>query len=346
MHCVSISSNRSCGRPVNGVSIETGCWRRGDGRDGPGESLTDVAAKAGAAPARRPLVTVGLVTYRQERYVREAVRSVLAQTYSPLQVVVCDDASPDTTFDILRREVDAHGGAHEVVLHRNEQNLGIGNFNKVMELAEGEFVVIAHGDDVSRLVTAWLKSGVSLVSSNGTLTSEDGRDIGLVATANMPKRISRSDLAQFGSNLWLFGGALAWERRVFDLWGPLDPDRSAVSTDWIIPFRAALLRGIAIVDEPLVRVRRHPESKAHLYIHSPDEVVHRESNLANVMTQLMSMLDTVGEGQTKGVVSRETGSVLRQQLTTAILQATQWRTQRNRLLAQGRRAQWLPVQNP
>jgi hypothetical protein len=66
-----------------------------------------------------------------------------------------------------------------------------------------------------------------------------------------------------------------------------------------------------------------------------------------VMTQLMYTLDTVGEGQTKGVVSRETGSVLRQQLTTAILQATeQWRTQRNRLLAQGRRAQWLPVQNP
>ncbi len=58
--------------------------------------MSDVGDKA-----RQPLVTIGLVTYRQERFVRDAVRSVLAQTYSPLQVVICDDDSPDATFDIL-----------------------------------------------------------------------------------------------------------------------------------------------------------------------------------------------------------------------------------------------------
>ena len=58
----------------------------------------------GDEAARRPLVTMGLVTYRQERYVREAVRSVLAQTYSPLQIVICDDASPEFHFrDSIRR---------------------------------------------------------------------------------------------------------------------------------------------------------------------------------------------------------------------------------------------------
>ena len=56
-----------------------------------------------AAPEPPPLVTLALITYRQERFVREAVRGVLAQTYSPLQVVISDDASPDATFESSKR---------------------------------------------------------------------------------------------------------------------------------------------------------------------------------------------------------------------------------------------------
>jgi glycosyltransferase involved in cell wall biosynthesis len=146
--------------------------------------------------ARRPLVTVGLVTYRQERFVREAVRSVLAQTYSPLQIVICDDASPDSTFDLLREEFRDYRGDHKITVNRNAKNLGIGNFNEVMKFVEGELIVIAHGDDIScpdrvdRLVSTWLKSGASLVSSNGIQISEDGCDLGPLVNPSYPKLVS------------------------------------------------------------------------------------------------------------------------------------------------------------
>jgi hypothetical protein len=304
-------------------------------------------------PKRRPLVTMGLVAYRQERYVRAAVRSVLAQTYSPLQIVICDDASPDATFDIISQEVRDYRGDHKILLQRNSTNLGIGNFNRMMELAAGEFIVIAHGDDVSypqrveRLVSTWLSSEVSLVSSNGTLISEWGEDLHrLFADPDLPKRVSAAELAEHGWSFWLFGGALAWERRVFDVWGPLDLEKSAVSTDWIIPFRAALLGGIAIVDEPLLKIRLHPHSKTIQYLHHPDPLVQRESANANMLTQFLYMLETVNEAQSRGLVSVQTSTVLRGLLNRSVfLSAIQWRSFRNRLLVQRRRAQWLPLDN-
>jgi len=301
------------------------------------------------APAHRPLVTMGLVTYRQERYVREAVRSVFAQTYSPLQIVICDDASPDSTFEILSDEVRDYRGDHKILLHRNPKNLGIRNFNRMMELATGEFIVIAHGDDASypqrveRIVSAWLASGASLVSSNAMLISEPGEDLHLLVRGDA-KRVSPSELAQHGWNPWLCGGAFGWERRVFDVWGPLDPEKSAVSTDWIIPFRAALLGGIALIDEPLVRKRKHRDSKGYRYLAHEDEHVRLESNNANRITQCLYMLETLEEGESKGLVPHQTTTMVRPQLIKSVLIAAgSWRHQRNRLHAQGRRPQWLPV---
>ena len=48
-----------------------------------------------------PLVTFALFTYNQERYVREAVEGVLAQTYEPLEIIISDDCSTDMTFSII-----------------------------------------------------------------------------------------------------------------------------------------------------------------------------------------------------------------------------------------------------
>ena len=297
--------------------------------------------------ASRPLVTIGLVTYRQESFAREAVRSVLAQTYSPLQVVICDDASPDATFDILTEEVAAYRGEHDVLLRRNPQNLGIGNFNRVMELADGAFVVIAHGDDVSfphrveRMTRIWRRSGVSLVASNALYSQlETGQEA--VLPPETPKWATALELAEHGWTEWLFGGALAWDRKVFDLFGPLDPGKSAVSSDWIIPFRAALLGGIAIFGDPLLKVRVHAQSKRERYLGAQDHLVKRESHAANALTQFLYMLDALDAGVAKGLVPPRPD--VRRALVRSILgRAGEWSACRNRLLGQGRRTRWLPI---
>ena len=296
-----------------------------------------------------PLVTIGLLTHRREKYVREAVRAVLAQTYSPLQIVVCDDASTDSTPDILAEELSAYHGPHRIVFHRNDTNVGIENYNRLMTLAEGELIVVAHDDDVSRpdrverLVAAWHESKSSLLSSNGIRISEGGSENGPFATPGIAKAFSAEDIVTSGWSPWLFGGALAWERKVFDVWGPLNPAKSAISTDWILPFRASLMGGIAVVDEALLKIRIHSGSKTSALFGDSKNLVWREINLAHVLGQLHYMLDTLAEPQTKDLIPKERRESLRLLLLRTILtKLHEWRLCRNQLLAAGHRARWLP----
>jgi glycosyltransferase involved in cell wall biosynthesis len=309
-----------------------------------------MSGEAQTSMPERPLVTVGFVTYAQERYVREALRSVLAQTYSPLQIVVSDDASPDRTFNILSEELRAYRGDHEVLLNRNDANLGICHFDRLMELAKGDFVVAAHGDDLShpervaRLVATWRASGASVVASNGTQIGEDGQELAPLVKNDEPRTLTLEDLATKGWSWWLFGGGLAWERRVFEVFGPLNPDQSAITMDWVVPFRAALLGGIALLDESLVRIRLHPGSKASRYLRSEDVLSHRESHMANRVIQFQYMFDTLTAAEQKGLIGGDRCLAVRGKLVIAILQAAgEWRLYRNQLLAQGKRPQWLPV---
>jgi glycosyltransferase involved in cell wall biosynthesis len=131
----------------------------------------------------RPLLTFALVAYNQEQYVAEAVRGALSQTYSPLQVILSDDCSPDGTFEVMQEVVSHYQGPHQVILRRNERNMGLGgHINRVVELAQGELIVIAAGDDISlpqrseRIWQAYLDSGKKAYSifSNEYLIDDDG----------------------------------------------------------------------------------------------------------------------------------------------------------------------------
>ena len=221
----------------------------------------------------RPLVTFAILAYHHERFIREAVRGALSQTYSPLQIIVSDDCSDDGTFEAAQKEVEGYDGPHEVVLNRNERNLGyMGHMNRIMELADGELVVPADGDDVSlptrteELVRAWSEEDVTCVYSNYILVDEDGVEERVeVWEARMqygqepPK--SWEEMVRSGRT-GITGCSLAWDRAAFDVFGPL-PDRF-MTEDVPIPFRAALLGRVAYVDKPLVLYRRHDTNTSAL----------------------------------------------------------------------------------
>ncbi len=105
-------------------------------------------------PQNKPLVTIAMMTYNQERYVRNSVRGLLSQTYEPLEIVISDDCSTDRTWDIICEEVDSyksHGGIHKnIVLNRNEENLGIAKHSELVgTFKHGEITVACGGDDIS-----------------------------------------------------------------------------------------------------------------------------------------------------------------------------------------------------
>lgn len=84
-----------------------------------------------------PRVSVGLAVYNGEKYVREAIESVLAQTFKEFELIICDNASTDQTEKICREYVAKDP---RVRYYRNEKNLGAAkNFKRVFELSSGEY---------------------------------------------------------------------------------------------------------------------------------------------------------------------------------------------------------------
>ena len=75
--------------------------------------------------SKRPLVTVALFSYNQEHYVGEAIASILAQDYSPLEIILSDDCSTDNTFMVMQQAAKIYSGPHKIVLNRNLINLNL-----------------------------------------------------------------------------------------------------------------------------------------------------------------------------------------------------------------------------
>lgn len=209
-----------------------------------------------------PLVTYALFCYNQENFILDAVQSALSQTYEPLEIIISDDCSTDRTVAIVEKEILEYRGPHKVILNKNKVNLGLtGNINCALEMAEGDFFVMAAGDDIStperteRLVQRWQdkSSPVDLVCSFFEEIDSSGKPTGFVKknTVFTPDR-------KLPVQRWVCGatGACAgYSRKLFDKYGPLDPD--VVAEDWIFSFRAWLESGIACIETPLVKHRTH-----------------------------------------------------------------------------------------
>lgn len=94
-------------------------------------------------------VSVVICTYNGSRFVGEQIESICKQSYSNLEIIVVDDASPDNTFDIVKKYA---ADDHRIRPYRNEKNLGFNlNFDKACKLASGDFIAIADQDDIWEL---------------------------------------------------------------------------------------------------------------------------------------------------------------------------------------------------
>jgi glycosyltransferase involved in cell wall biosynthesis len=215
------------------------------------------------ATEERPLVTFALFAYNQENYIHEAVKGAFAQTYSPLEIILSDDGSRDRTFEIMQEMVSSYTGPHTVVLRRNAQNLGLaGHVNLVLDLARGDIVTFAAGDDISlerRVETAVAALNVRPEASFfecGNLRIDDvGTPLGvakLVFESDSPVRLS--DFIKDAVK-GLIGAARSYRKSAIMRFPPLD--RSCPTEDSTFILRCLLLGSGWYGVEPLVKRRIH-----------------------------------------------------------------------------------------
>src|SRR5690606_2398692 len=94
----------------------------------------------------QPKVSVCLITYNQEKYVREALAGAVSQKFNnSLEIVVSDDCSTDKTPEIID-EFAAEYPAIKVL--KNEKNLGMHrNWEKAIKACKGQYIALLEGDD-------------------------------------------------------------------------------------------------------------------------------------------------------------------------------------------------------
>jgi GT2 family glycosyltransferase len=118
------------------------------------------------SPSREGLVSVVVVNYNGERVIEDCLRSVYAQPYRPIEVIVVDNGSTDGSVALIVKKFP------DVRLVRNERNLGFaGGNNRGVAAAQGEYVVLLNNDTVvdsgwlPPLIEAVGKPGVGVVTS-------------------------------------------------------------------------------------------------------------------------------------------------------------------------------------
>jgi len=130
-----------------------------------------------------PDVSIGLPVFNGERYIKEALDSILAQSYKNFELIISDNASTDHTQQIC---LDYAKKDSRIRYYRNKENLGAAkNFNKVFHLSSGKYFKWAAYDDVigpeyvDKCVSILNKDpSIVLVHSKTSRIDENGKLIG------------------------------------------------------------------------------------------------------------------------------------------------------------------------
>jgi glycosyltransferase involved in cell wall biosynthesis len=149
-----------------------------------------------------PLISVVMPVYNGERFVVEAVRSILAQTCRDFECIVVDDGSTDKTAELLAAEQAADA---RLVVHRQPSNMGFRTaLNTGCALARGELVARMDADDVS--LPTRLERQVGFLQANPTV-GVVGSAVQLIDAQGVRGRVKSFPLT---------GGLVAWSMLFFN----------------------------------------------------------------------------------------------------------------------------------
>ena len=93
-------------------------------------------------------ISICIPTYNGETYLRECLASCISQDFSDYEILLVDDCSSDKTAEIAETYQKLHS---TFSIYKNPTNLGlVGNWNRCMELAKGEWIKFVFQDDFIR----------------------------------------------------------------------------------------------------------------------------------------------------------------------------------------------------
>lgn len=125
---------------------------------------------------KNPLVSINLLTYNGEKYIKSCLDSVFAQDYSNIEVLIIDNASVDNTIEEIRKFLDRK---FDITFITNESNIGFARgHNQLIKKSGGDFVLCLNQDVV--LDKDFIKNAVDIFQSDSKIGSVQGKLLRLV----------------------------------------------------------------------------------------------------------------------------------------------------------------------
>lgn len=233
-------------------------------------------AAAGFLPTAGPAakVSVCIPTYNGAKYLAEAIASVLNQTLTDFELIIVDDCSTDGTEAVARSFTD------ERIKHfKNPVRLGlVGNWNRCVELARGQYVSVFHHDDVmmpenleekvqlldKNPTVGMVHSNVHQIGAGGELISEcwyfkpEPEDEGVHEGLEYLRRLLT------GVNIVCCPGVVV-RREIFETLAGFD-GRLPFTADWEMWMRIAAFHDVGYLVKALVRYRRHEANETWKFL--------------------------------------------------------------------------------
>lgn len=202
----------------------------------------------------QPLISVIVCTYNGALFLEEQLQSILAQTYSNIEVIITDDASTDATCQIIQK----YSTNPAITINLNKENIGLQkNIELSAGLCKGSYIAFSDQDDIwlpqkiERLYAAIGKH--SLVYSDSKLIDNKGNDL----------HKSLSDFRRFQNIYHSKGFGIYNAVSGHTTLGTRDlvmqslPIPTGFYHDWWIAIQAANLNGIQFLNKKLTLYRQH-----------------------------------------------------------------------------------------
>jgi hypothetical protein len=220
-----------------------------------------------------PLVSIAIPTYNHADVVGAALLSALSQTYENIEILLFDNASSDSTRQVI---ADVARGDPRVRYVRNEVNLGMtGNFNACISAAKGYFIKFLCADDllspdcVAKMVNTFIRNPeVALVASARQLVNEKLMPL---AIAGVSKKEKLVDGAKAFRDCFFWGNLIGEPtavmfRREQAVRGFREDYRQLIDLEmWMYLLRSG---GLYFISRPLCTVRQHPQQATQQHLKS------------------------------------------------------------------------------
>jgi len=213
-----------------------------------------------------PKVSAIIPTFNCASFIKDTVESVLKQTVAFDELIIIDDCSTDDTCSILEDLLSKQTAIKQVVFKRQAANLGPSRVRDVgLSLATNDLIVYMDHDDIAEptmleeLASHMLKikhNEYGLVHSACSQIDEAGC---FIPGIHRWQQVGTEEILgyEFVRNQILSMSGVLIKKAFLIKAGGFDAELR-YSQDWDLWLRLAQTGGFGYVDQPLVRIRRHP----------------------------------------------------------------------------------------